>query len=272
MEALDEIEGVDYSIYLEKEKQEVAALVENTKAALEQCMSLVEVSDVMDGFYAALAQVKTSAYYAELDGVKAAAKQDMAAFFNGFSQSAYGEAEWSLLNVMKAEAEGFIDGAQSFEEVANKVAGIKNAANEVLAEAEKPEFATFIAKAVSNVEASFNASLYREAEAAEGAAIVAEGKALLAKATTYAEAEALELKYLAKIDALKTAAEWDAEEAPNEENPEAQPEAQPNPEAPTQEAPKKGCRSSVMNSLVIISLAVMATLVMVMKNKKRMDI
>ncbi len=274
MEALDEIEGVDYSIYLEKEKQEVAALVQSTKGALEQCMSLVEVSDVMDGFYAALAQVKTNEYYAELDGVKTAAKQDMATFFNGFNQSAYGEEEWALLNVMKAEAETLIDGAQSFEEVATKVAGIKNAANEVLMDVEKPEFAAFITNAVGNVEASFNASLYREAQAAEGAAIVAEGKALLEKATTYAEVEAVELKYIAKIDALKTAAELDLEEANKEEKP-AEPEIvepQPETEAPSQEEPKKGCGSSVMNSLVIISLAVMATLIVIMKNKKRMDI
>ena len=268
--AIEEIDAVDYSVYPDAEKQEVAALAQSTKTALGQCMSPIEIDDVMNDFRVALAQVKTNEYYAELDGVKAAAQQDMMAFFNGLNQSAYGESEWALLSLMKAESVGYIDAAKSFEEVVNVVAGIKNAANEVLMDAEKPEFATFIANAVKNVENAFDASLYREAEVTEGAAIVAEGKALLEKATTYAEAEALELKYLAKIDALKTAAELDAEGGNKDEKPSVQPEAQP--EAPSGDETKKGCRSSIISTLVIISLAVMATLIMVMKNKKRMDV
>jgi hypothetical protein len=269
MSASEEMNSVDLSKYLPAEQQQVLALVQETEASLASCTSLYDVDVVMNAFNAALAEIKTVEYYAQLNNQKAQAKQQVETFFNGLTESAYGETEWAALMQMKAESGALIDEAIDFEAVEKVVAGIQYKADGVLTEEEKPAFAEAVAKAVKSVEDAFVASLYREAEAAQGAAIVAEAKSALESATTYAEAEAIELSAIAKIAALKTDAEWTAEEEANKK-----PQVQPQPEQPTvdEEPKKEGCFGSVNGTLVVISLAMMAALILIMKNnKKRMD-
>lgn len=272
MSALEEIKNVDTSKYLQAEQEEVAALVVETEGQLSTCMSLLDVQNVMESFSEALSKIKTVEYYAQLDSKKAQAKQEISTFFNGMTQSAYGEAEWALISSMKKESGSLIDEAMDMDAVDRVVTGIQYKVEEILTEAEKPEFAQFVAVAVKNIQEAFVVTLYREAEATQGAALVEEGKKALEQATTYGEAEALELSYLTKIDALKTAAEWEAEE---QENQNTQPKPQPKPEQPQPEPSDKGelsagCGSSIGGNLVVISLAFM--LVVILKNKKRMDI
>ena len=270
MSASKEMKSIDLSKYLAAEQQQVLALVQETEVSLASCTSLYDVDVVMNAFNAALAEIKTVEYYAQLNNQKAQAKQQVETFFNGLTESAYGETEWAALMQMKAESGTLIDEAIDFEAVEKVVAGIQYKADGVLTEEEKPAFAEVVAKAVKSVEDAFVASLYREAEAAQGAAIVAEAKSALEAATTYAEAEAIELSAIAKIAALKTDAEWTAEEEANKK-PE---KPQPQPEQPTvdEEPKKEGCFGSVNGTLVVISLAMMAALILIMKNnKKRMD-
>ena len=274
--AVESIKNVDISMYFEAEKKEVADLVQKATKQLDTCMSLLDIQNAVEEFNQQLSKIKTVEDYAQLNSKKAQAKQEISTFFNGMSESAYGENEWKTLMQIKAESGMLIDEAADMAAVDKVVAGIQYKAGEVLTEEEKPAFAQFVAAAVKNVQDAFVATLYREAEATQGAALVEEGKKALEKATTYDEAEALELSYLAKIDALKTAAEWEAEEEANQDKDEPQPEQpQPETEQPSkEEEPKKmfGCGSSVISTSMVIGLAVMAALIVIMKNKKRMDI
>jgi hypothetical protein len=177
---------------------------------------------------------------------------------------------------MKAESGALIDEAMDQEALAKIVAGIQYKAEGILTEEEKPASEARIAAAIQCVADAFDASLYREAEAAQGAAYIAEVETLLngldASTKSVAAVEAIELAYLAKIAALKTDAEWTAEEEANKK-PE-KPQVQPQPEQPTvdEEPQKEGCSSSVNGTMVAISLAIMFSLILIKKNnKKRMD-
>ena len=287
-EAMAEIKNVNKSLYYAAEQALIADLVKVTTDNLNRCITLNDVDEALAEFNAALKNIKTIEDYAQLAAEKLVVKEEMAAFFNTLSESAYGEAEWALISSIKAETNTLIDEAETMAQVAEKVAGIRYKVEEILTEEEKPAFAQFVATAVKSVEDAFVASLYREAEAAQGAALVAKGKAALEKATTYAEAVALELDYLAQIKALKTDAEWTAEEEANKVEEPTQPSQPDEPveepveepaedQAPTtSETPaateKKGCSGSVMSTLVVISMALAFTLVVILKNKKRMDI
>lgn len=271
LNALEEIKSVDISNYLQAEQKEVAKLVEDTKVELNVSMSLPDVESIMADFNKQLSTIKTVEYYAQLDNKKAQAKQEISTYFNAMTESAYGEAEWVILSSMKKESGSLIDEAADIESVDKVVASIQHKAEEVLTEAEKPAFAEFVAAAVKNVQDSFVATLYREAEAMQGAALVEDGKKALEQATTYGEAEALELSYLAKIDALKTAAEWELEEQVNQST---QPQPKPEPEQPpVEEKPaEKGCGSSVNGVWAEISLVFAFMLIIILKNKTRKDI
>ena len=202
-----------------------------------------------------------------LDDKKAEAKATLAAYFDAMVESDYGEAEWAELAKIESEGNAFIDQATDAEEIKSVVASILYAADGVLTEAEKPAFAAYVAEATENVESAFDASLYRDAERAEGAAIVQEAKDALANATTYAQAEALELSALAKIDALKTAAEWKAEEEAANAN-----KNEPNVSEPEQdrtvEKEKSGCGSSMSGIWQILVAAGLASMVMIKNQRK----
>ena len=275
MNALEEIRNIDDSKYLQAEQTEVAKLVQDTKEQLNVCMSLLDVENAMGDFNEQLSKIKTVEYYAQLDSKKTQAKQEIANFFNGMTESAYGEAEWAILSLMKKESDSIIDEATDMEAVDNVVASIQYKAEEILMEAEKPAFSEFMATAVKNVQDAFVATLYREAEAMQGATLIEEGKKALEQATTYGEAEALELSYLAKIDALKTAAEWELEEQANQNTqPQPKPE-QSQPEQPSDEEEpdnSSGCGGFVGGNAVVISLVFVFMLTVILKKKKRMDI
>lgn len=273
LEALEEIKNVKLSNYLQAEQKEVSKLVEDTKDELNVCMSLRDIENAMDTFNERLSKIKTVEYYAQLDNKKAQAKQEISTYFNAMTESAYGEAEWVILSSMKKESCSLIDEAADIESVDKVVASIQHKAEEVLTEAEKPAFAQFLAAAVKNVQDAFVATLYREAEAMQGAALVEEGKKAIEQATTYGEAEALELAYLAKIDGLKTAAEWELEEQANQNTqPQPKPE-QPQPEQPSNEKePSAGCGSLIAGNWVMLSLAFAFMLIIILKKKTRTDI
>lgn len=224
-------------------------------------MSVAPTANVGQATICASAQTKSGENLADK---KAQAKADVAAYFDGLEESAYGEAEWAALAKIESESGLLIDGAADVESVDEIVAGIIYAADGILTEEEKPAFEQYVLAAVDNVQAAFVESLYRDAERAEGAALVQESKAALEKATTYAEAEALELSYLAKIDALKTAAEWEAEESMKP----VEPEFPTSDSVEEPEVENEGCSSSVEGITAIFSVTAMFALTVIANKKK----
>lgn len=229
-------------------------------AAITLCAGLNFVCMPKTAAITVSAQTKSSASLAD---EKSQAKAELTTYFDGFAEDAYGEAEWAALAKIESEGYALIDDAADAEAVENIVAGIKYAAECVLTEEEKPAFAEYVAEATANVQNAFVASLYRDAERAEGEALVEETKNALAKATTYAEAEALELSALAKIDALKTAAEWEAEESMKPVIPDTS--ASDLVEEPVAD---KGCASSMEGITAMFSVTTMFALMGIVNKKK----
>ena len=281
-DAIAQMNAIDSSLYYAAEKTILANLINSTTVSINKCLNLTDIEIAMNEFNAAFKEIKTMEDYAQLNAQKAAVKTEMETYFNAFVESEYDEAEWTFISEIKAETNTLIDAAENMMQVDEIIAGIQYKVEEILTEAEKPAFAEAVAKAVKSVQDSFNASLYREAEAAQGAALVEEAKTALEQATTYGEAEALELSYIAKIEALKTDAELTAEEEANKKEEPQLPEKQPVEVPDADETPddqadtglkaKLGCASSVVETLVVISMAIAFTLIVILKNKKRMDI
>ena len=269
--ATKELDAVDYSLYYEKEQAMVKTLVASTKNELKSCFATSRVEEVMYNLYTALDAINTKADYAALAGEKAVAKAEIATFFDGLAQNTYGEKEAATLAMIREECNDLIDEAENMTAVAEIVAGIKYKAEGVLTEDEKPAFAEAVAKKIQNVKDAFDASLYRPAEAEMGVWLVGNAEKALEQATTYAEADAIELSYLTQIGALKTAAEWEAEEAAKPQDKPEEPDVEePDVEEPDDqvEEPATGCGSSVVETLVVISMAFACTLVVMMKKKK----
>ena len=265
------LDAVDYSLYYEKEQAMVKTLVASTKNELKSCFATSRVEEVMYNFYTALDAINTKADYAVLAEEKAVAKAEMATFFDGLAQNTYGEKEAATLAMIREECNDLIDEAENMTAVAEIVAGIKYKAEGILTEDEKPAFAEAVAKKIQNVKDAFDASLYRPAEAEMGVWLVGNAEKALEQATTYAEADAIELSYLTQIGALKTAAEWEAEEAAKPQDKPEEPDVEePDVEVPDDqvEEPATGCGSSVVETLVVISMAFACTLVLMMKKKK----
>ncbi len=261
------LDTVDYSVYYEKEQAKVKTLVADAKNELKTSFAISRVDEIMLNFYTALDAINTKADYAELAAQKDVAKAEMATFFDGLAQNTYGEKEAATLALIREECNDLIDEAESMDAVAKIVAGIKYKAEGVLTEDEKPAFAEAVAAAIQSVKNAFDQSLYRPAEAEMGVWLIGNAEKALQQATTYAEVDALELDYLTEIDALKTAAEWEAEEAAKPQDKPEEPDVEA-PEDPDAEEPAKGCGSSVVETLVVIGMALAFTLVLMMKKKK----
>ena len=268
--AIAQVSAVDMSLYYAAEQTLVTDLIATAKNEINQCFNLSDIQVAVNDFNTALKEIKTVEDYAKLNEEKGKVKVEMETYFEAFAESAYGQAEWQLISSIKAETNALIDAAESMTQVAQVVAGIQYKVEEILTEAEKPAFAEFVAEAIQNVKNAFVASLYRDAEVEMANWLIGNAEKELEAATTYGEVEAIELAYLADIAALKTAAEWEAEEAliPKDEPIEPQPE-EPEVEAPDSVVePASGCGSSVVETLVVISMALAFTLVVMMKKRK----
>ena len=232
-------------------------------AAITLCAGLNFVCTPATATFAVSAQTKSSESLAE---VKSQARAALNTYFDSFAEEAYGEAEWAALAKIASEGNALIDEAMNADEVNEIVTSIKYAADCVLTEEEKPAFAEYVAAATKNVQDAFVASLYRDAERAEGAALVENTKNALANATTYAEAEALELSALAKIAALKTDADWKAEESMKPVVPDMSTSDWDDEEPAA--AKESGCASSMEGITAIFSVTTMFALMAIINKKK----
>ena len=223
--AIQTLKNTDvYSYYGEKdavgnnERAQVKALIESAKKEVGLSFTTFAVEDVLARFTESLAGIMTKADYAKLANSKVAAKNTLADFFDSLDEVNYDGEEWATILAMKAEYVSIIDGVSTLGEVDGVVRGVKFAVKNVMTKAEKAGFAEYIAAAVSRLENAFISSIYRAEEQAQGALLVSEGKEAIAAANSYGDVDGICADYIARIAALKTDAEWTAEEANKSEN------------------------------------------------------
>ena len=208
-------------------------------------------------------KIMTIEDHKSLNAKKTAAKETINNNFESYNVEDYHEQDWNEMLAIQNEAIALIDTLSSEEAVELVVVGIKSAFESVMTKSERDGFADYLTAAQSSLEAAFNQSLYREAESAQGAALVQEGKQAISQATTYAAADATKLEYIAAIKALKTKAQYEEEEQKNQ--PQETPSA-----SNDGDAEESGCGCS----LEAIPAAVAALLVaawMINKKKEGID-
>ena len=200
---------------------------------------------------------------------------ELVTFFNGLAQADYEEAEWNAILTIQGESDAVIDACVSLGEVDLAIAGVKLAVDNVLTKTEKAGFADYQAAAIARVENAFVETWYREAERAEGNALVQEAVALIQKATSYAGVDGVALTYVTRIEALKTDAELTEEErlAQTTPNDSAVEDSTTNNDdnviMESDDEEKSGCGSVVDGFGMIFGMAMVAMLVVI--NKKRME-
>ncbi len=276
-EANSTVQGVKYSQYNTEERAQVKALVEETTAALKLCFTVVEINDIINDFYAKLDAIMTIADYEALEVRKTEVKAELATFFAGFSEANYLAEEWASLQALHLAGDALIDSIKLDSELDAAVQGIQYSANSILTAEEKAGLAAYAATVAQRLETSFVQSLYRDAERAQGLAIVEEGVAAIEAAASYEEVDGLEGEYIARIAALKTDAQLTEEEnSANAEN------STPEVDEPTQdkddieippssvEEEEGGCSDSI-NGINLVLGVLVAMALIITKNKKRME-
>lgn len=200
--AYNEIDLVDLSLYNQEEKLEVENLKAESKERIAVSFSSVEIASAMNSFRTSLDKIMTIADYQMLEDRRSEAKTELEAFFGGLKQDDYDADEWSEIVAIKNQSTSVIDSIKKIEDLSLAVAGIKNSANGILTKDEKVEFEAYRSNAITELEDSFDPSIYSDEEKALGEGFVAEGKKALASAKTYDEVDALWGYYTAKISEL----------------------------------------------------------------------
>ena len=265
--AAEELKAMDYSDYYEAEIAQAKALVDAYVKQINICNSGYQIQDVLTDFYAELDKIMTKADYATLATQKVEAKAALSSYIAGFSEENYEESDWANLLAIKDQGEMLIDSINALGEVDVVLAVLKLAADNVITKSEKADFNAYKQAAVQQLVAAFKAELYKEAERAQGEALVAEGSQILEKATTYNEADGLLANYLVKLNALKTAAELETE---GENNTPSQPDSSTSDS--NQTAPKEeGCGSVASATGIIFGVALMAVSMVIKKKADNKD-
>ena len=130
---------------------------------------------------------------------------------------------------------------------------------------EKADFAVYRTDKSTQIANAFNPSLYLQEEIALGNALVAEGASRIENATTYSEVDALFGEYLARLDGLKTKAEYEEESRENESESEIESES----ESIIEEAPQNLSWIFIAIGGGVVLLAVVAVVIIIIIKKKR---
>jgi hypothetical protein len=199
-------------LYNAAEWEKVEMLIASAKADVKLCLTSFAVQDRMNVFYADLDKIMTKADFEELAILKEETKQELKGFFDGLDESLYSTEEWQKIQVLHVEGNAMVDSVKSFEEIDSIISGVKFAVGNVPTIEQKEAFEAYRSAAVEKIGAGFDEALYREAERGQGLALIQEGKQAVQSAATYAEVDAVSAEYIAKIYALKTNAQWEAEE------------------------------------------------------------
>lgn len=258
--AMDTVKLTDYYV---AEQALVKEAKENAKAQMKVSFTSREIQEVLTKFNADIAKIMTIEGHKSLNAKKTAAKATINNNFESYNVENYYEQDWNEMLAIQNEGVALIDTLTSEAEVELAVAGIQLAFKNVMTKSERDGFTDYLSAAQASLEAAFNQSLYREAESAQGAALVQEGKQAISQATTYAAADATKLEYIAAIKALKTKAQYEEEEQKN------QPQKNP-PVSSEEEVEESGCGCS-LNAIPTAIMAVLVAAWMINKKKDGME-
>lgn len=262
-----ELDSIDRSVYYEEEVAEVEKLIENAKYQINISFSVFSIQEVKSNFYVDLDKIMTKNDYVELADKKAQAKVEISNYFNALLQDDYDEFEWNKILAIVAESSGVIDdpSLKSIATVDEVVVGVKFAIDVLLTTDEKADFAVYRTDKSTQIANAFNPSLYLQEEIALGNALVAEGASRIENATTYSEVDALFGEYLARLDGLKTKAEYEEESRENESESEIESES----ESIIEEAPQNLTWIFIAIGGGVVLLAVVAVVIIIIIKKKR---
>lgn len=258
-----EVGSVKLSAYPKAEKEEVKALIEKATAEIRLSFTTFSVQDALANFYAELATIMTKNDYQALAAKQTEAKAALAEFFAAYLllEDKYDEAEWATILAIQKEYESVIDGVTRIENVEAAVTAIQFSVNSVLTSEQKAGLAAYRAAAIERIEKSFVPNFYREAERAQGEALVAAGKAAVEQAGDYAQIDAIEAEYISNVRALKTDAQYKAEEEANK----PEPPKQDNNNVQSSDNQESGCNSSLSGISIVLGAAILAVAIRIKK-------
>ncbi len=269
--ATNELDSVDIDLYYEAEQAQVRELIATAKAGIRQSITQLAVDDVMEDFNKKLANVMTIDDYAHLALKKDEAKAELNQFFMGFSSKDYEAEDWKKILSIQSEGERVIGEISSIKDVEAALIGIKLAANNVLTAEEKVGFAEYVRAAAASLDEVCADEVYRDAEKEQRQKLIDEGKTAIAAATSYSEADGLQLSYTTKIQSLKTQAEWEEEEKNNQNDSSNGANQTDKNEGSviveTVEDEEEGCSGTIGGYGALFGVMVVASLVMIKKKK-----
>ena len=268
--AVEEVQNVNYDNYHQAEKVQAEALVETYVKKIKLCSSGYQIEDLLKEYKDNLKKIMTVADYFTLGDQRMAAKEALTAYITeNFAEEDYDEADWLELMSIKQQGALLIDSVNALGEADVVLNTLKIAADNVLNKAEKPAFHTYVETLIQQLQAAFKAELYREAERAQGEAILQEAAQTLTNAKNYNEVDGLSVNYLVKLNALKTAAELDAEENANNQQPDSStPDKDSNDNTPAKDS---GCGSVANVTSIIFGVAFMAGSMLIKKKADNKD-
>lgn len=212
MVAAAELKQVDLKAYDEAEQATVSSLIAAAKSDLKVCLTSYAIQERMNEFDAALAQVMSKEDKARLQTLKTDTKDDLDDYFNGLDKSLYDTEGQAALLALQEDSKRMIDGLTSFDAFEGAIKGVKFAVTQIPTAQKKAALAAYRSAAADRISGAFDETLYREAERAQGEALVTEGLAALEKAANNDEVDGISVEYIARIAALKTDAQWTQEE------------------------------------------------------------
>ena len=235
----------------------------NAALTAYQALTVEEKAMVPEAKLQVLAAAQDEFMALRLADYKAYAKASIDQVITAEFLADYRQEQQTQINTLVTQAKAAIDAAQT-EEAVDQIMSALGASLQAIKtdeDLDAEELANAKAAAKTELEGYKSASDYREAEAAQLATIVTNGKTAIDAATDQAGVAQALAAAKAQADALKTKAQYEAEEAAQ------QPDTQPEPE-PEQPA-KKGCDSSVLAASALVSIFSLAGFGLLISKKRK---
>ncbi len=200
--------------YRDTEKTQLETLIANTKNAINQATSKTAIDGAVTQFKASADALKTNAQY-EAEEFAAYKATKISEVENYKDKNDYRDEEKAQLEGLINAAKTAINDATSREVIDGVVTTFKTNADALKTNAqhEAEEFAAYKETKVSEVEGYKTATDYRETEQTQLATLIQTAKASINNATTKDEINNAVTEFKTAADALKTKAQYEAEEA-----------------------------------------------------------
>lgn len=200
--------------YRDTEKTQLETLIANTKNAINQATSKTAIDGAVTQFKASADALKTNAQY-EAEEFAAYKATKISEVENYKDKNDYRDEEKAQLEGLINAAKTAINDATSRDVIDGVVTTFKTNADALKTNAqhEAEEFAAYKETKVSEVEGYKTATDYREAEQTQLATLIQTAKASINNATTKDEINNAVTEFKTAADALKTKAQYEAEEA-----------------------------------------------------------